>query len=129
MYKGKLIRANLLGLYTEPLFPYKNLQQFGCAPSDRNISYDPDFSGVYSGVTCANRPTAQVTVNFTDDLARFLGYGERLICSATFAAGDDVANLVFNEITVPAGRPIIAIMPAVADRNFAGVSAIIGGQG
>lgn len=128
-YKGKMIRANIFGLWTAPLFPFKALQQFGCAPADRDITYDPDFSGSYSSVTCTNRPVGEAVVSFTDDLSAFLGYGERLICTATFAPGEDVAALTFNTITVPGGRPIWAIMPASADANFCGVVALIGGQG
>lgn len=128
-FKGKLIRANIVGLWTAPLFPFTTLQQFGCAPADRPISYDPDFSAAYSSVACANAPVDEATINFTDDLAAFLGYGERLICSAVFAAGANAAALTFNTITVPGGRPVWAIMPANPDANLCGVIALIGGQG
>jgi hypothetical protein len=127
-YKGRLIVASVVGLWTEPLHPYTNLQQFGLAPTFRPINYSDTLSQKYSSVTCANRPNAECVVAFTDDLAAYLGYGERAVCLATFAAGADTAVLTFSTLTVPGGSPLWAVMPPTADANLAGVRALIGGR-
>jgi hypothetical protein len=127
-YKGRLVIASIVGLWTEPLYPYTALQQFGLAPTVRPTLYSDAMSQKYSSVTCANRPTADCVVAFTDDLAAYLGYGERAVCLASFAAGAAEATLSFSTLTVPGGSPMWAVMPPVADANLAGVRALIGGR-
>jgi hypothetical protein len=125
-YKGRFFRANIVGLYAEGRFT--GLDVFELARSATSVHYSPGFSPAYSKVTAAYPPAAGVTVVFTDDLATYLAYGERAICTATFAANTNVATLTFLDATVAADAPVWVVLPEVADIALAGLRVLVGGD-
>jgi hypothetical protein len=137
-YKGRLFRANVVGFWGEGRFNAGDV--FTLAMSKTAVTYPPAFSGSQSSVTCDYAPSTQRTIVFTDDLAAYLAYGERAICTAVFAPNTKVATLTFLQrdgagespahgATIAAGAPTWLVLPdPVADTGFAGLRVLIAGM-
>lgn len=124
--KGRLVRANIVGLWAEGRFV--GLDQFELARSATAVKYSQAYSPQYSSVVAAFPPAADVDIVFTDDLASFLAYGIRAICTAHLAANTNVATLTFLTATVAADAPVWIVLPVNADVALAGLRALIGGE-
>lgn len=127
-YKGRLYRADTVGMISAGPFPFKAGQIFELAPSTMTVHYYPDFSASRSKVSCEYPTHASCEIVFTDNLAGFLSTGTNVICTATFEGVAQNATLVFSDIIVPAFTPVWLVMPASADPTMAGLRALFAGD-
>lgn len=129
-WKGRLVRANVVGFYGEG--PFLAGDRFELAISATPIDYGVSMSEAISEMTCEVPPSSDVTVVFTDDLAAYLGRGERAICTGVFTAGtptSNVAALTFTDAHVAAGSRVWLVLPnEIADPTFAGLHVLIAGE-
>jgi hypothetical protein len=126
--KGRLFRANLVGLLSEGPFPFTNGQKFELAVGATPVRYYDAFSTARSEVFCQFPAAADCEIIFTDNLAGFLSTGTDVICRASISPTSQFATLTFNDVTVPAFTPLWLVMPATADVALAGLRAIFAGE-
>jgi hypothetical protein len=126
--KGKLVRANVVGLWTEGPFPYTDFQAFELARSETSYRLYSPFSDARSYVI-GNYPTAaNLDVILTNDLGGFLQSGRGVVCVAHFTPASQIATLTFTDTIIPAFAPLWIILPSAADITFAGLQCIFGGE-
>jgi hypothetical protein len=126
--KGRLVRANLVGLVSVGPYPFTDMQTFELAPGETAVHYYDAFSQSRSEVVAEYPTAASCDVIFTDNLAGYLSTGTNVICSAHFEGVAQEATLTFNDTIVPAFSPLWVIMPATADLALAGLRALFGGE-
>lgn len=126
--EGQLVRAHVLGLTSEGPFPFTNLQTFELALSETNERYHQDFSLDRSEVRAIFPTAGSCDLVLTDNLGRFLGHGEHIICTAHFEGVAQIATLAFNDVIVPAFTPLWVVMPAIADPTMAGVRCLFASE-
>lgn len=124
--KGRLFRANVVGFWGEG--PFLSGARFQLAVSKTPVLYTQAFTGAQSKVSCDFPTAASCNVVFTDDLAAYLGRGERAIVTAHFEGVSNLATLtVLDGATIAAGSPVWLVLPDVADAAMAGLRALISG--
>lgn len=126
--KGKFVRDNITGLWTDGPFPYTASQHFELAKSDTAQHFYQAFSIKNSKVTAAYAPQSALNVILTDSLSGYLGKGKNIICTAHFTPASQTATLTFNDVYVPAFAPLWCVLPATADPAFAGLQALWAGE-
>ncbi len=126
--KGKLVRAEIVGLVSESANPFVAAQTFELAPSVRAIHYYDAFSQPRSSVRCDGVAVSSCDIIFTNNLAGFLSTGTDVICRAAMSPTDQQAVLTFTDTIVPAFSPLWVVMPLVPDVAMAGLRAIFGGE-
>lgn len=126
--EGQLVRAHVLGLTSEAPFPFTGLQTFELALSETDEHYHQDFSLDRSEVRAIFPTAGSCDLVLTDDLARFLGHGDHIICTAHFEGVSQQAALTFNDVFVPAFTPLWVVMPAIADATMAGVRCLFASE-
>lgn len=126
--KGKLVRAHVLGLFSEGGFPFTNAQVFELALSETAEHYYPAFSTPRSEVFATYPTAASCDVVLTNDLASFLGTGSNVICTAHFQGVAQSAALTFADVVVPAFSPMWVVMPMTADVTMAGVRCLFASE-
>lgn len=123
--RGRLVRADIVGLYAEG--PFLGGAQFELAPTGYDIHYSQSLSANKSSVIVDFPAISTFDLVFTDNLAAYLAYGDRAICSAHFS-GSHVASLTFTDAIVRANSPTWIVLQAAADPSFSGLRALIGGE-
>jgi hypothetical protein len=126
--KGRLLRADVVGLVVSGPYPFTNGQTFELALGAGPIHYYQAFSGSRSEVTCEYPTAASCDVIFTDNLAGYLSSGSDIICTAHFEGVAQLATLTFNDTMVAAFSPLWIVMPATADIAMAGLRALFAGE-
>lgn len=126
--KGRLMRANVVGLVSEWLNPFTDAQVFELAPGQTATHFYPLFSGARSFVTCDFPAQADCQLVLTDSLSEFLGKGKNVICTASFTPASQTAALAFNDVTLAAGAPLWLVLPLTADPTMAGLRALFAGE-
>ncbi len=124
--KGRLFRTNIVGFYVSGRFV--GGEQYELASSASPVTYDTVFSPMHSSVRAEYPPVADVTLVFTDDLAAYLAYGGRAICTAHIAANTQNATLTFTSAEVAANSPVWLVLPTIADVALSGLRVSIGGE-
>lgn len=126
--KGRLMRANVVGVVSEWSYPFTDGQIFELAPGQNDTHFYPLFSNARSSLSADFPPQAECQIVLTDDLAAYLGQGKRVVCVADVSPDLHDAVLTFNDIVVPAHTPLWLVMPAAADPTMAGLRALFAGE-
>lgn len=125
---GKLVRAHVIGLWSESTFPFVSLQSFELALSKTDEHFYPDFSASQSTVSCIFPTAASCDVILTDSLSGFLGTGSNAICTAHFEGVAQEATLTFNDVIVRAHTPLWIVLPATPDVAMAGLRCLFASE-
>ena len=127
-YKGKLVRAHIVGVTSEGAFPFTNAQFFELAISETPEHYSQAFSAARSEVNAVYPTATSCDVVLTDDLSSFLGTGSNVICTAHFSGVAQIATLTFADKIIPAFTPLWVVMPLVADAALAGIRCLFASE-
>lgn len=126
--KGRLVRADIVGLISAGPYPFTDGFIFELAIGKNPVAFSQAFSADISSVA-AEYPTASAcSIIFTDNLAGYLSSGTDIICTASLGASSQIATLEFNDVIVPAFQPLWLVMPSPADVAMAGLRASFAGD-
>jgi len=127
-WKGRIMRASAIGFYGDG--PFTDAQTFPLAEFLSDLRFTAAFSGPRSFIKADAPPSTDVNIVVTDNLAAFLGTGNRAICTGTILAGEGTATTLswLEGTIVPAGSRLWIVMPSPADPAMAFVRTIIAGE-
>lgn len=126
--KGQLVRAHIVGLWSEDIFPFTATQVFELGLSSTDEHFYQAFSELHSSVRCIFPTASDTVIVLTDSLSGYLGSGRNVICTATFTGVSNDATLVFNDTVVRKHSPLWVVLPPTPDVAMAGLRCLFGSE-